>query len=50
MDGFVNGYGFLKLKKAILDKLGWSWKAGKGERTHVTLDVQDGALVVKKKA
>jgi len=49
IDGFINGYGFLKLKKALLDKLGWNWKPGKGNRTLVTLDVQDGVLILKKK-
>ena len=49
LDGFINGYGFLKLKKALLDKLSWNWKPGKGNRTLVTLDVQDGVLILKKK-
>jgi hypothetical protein len=39
----------LKLKKAVLDKLAWNWKAGKGERTFVTLAIKDGILTVRKK-
>jgi hypothetical protein len=36
INDFINGYGFLKLEKAILDKLGWKWKPEKGNRTPVT--------------
>ena len=49
IEGFVNGYGFLKLKKALLDKLSWNWKPGKGNRTLVTLDLENGVLTIRKK-
>jgi hypothetical protein len=48
VEAFINGYGFLRLSKSLLDS--WGWKPGKGNRTLVSLDMQDGALIVKKKA
>jgi hypothetical protein len=45
-DGFVNKYNFLRVSDAILEKLGWPV----GKQVDVTLDVQNGALVVNKKA
>ena len=45
VDAFVNKYNFLRLSDAILEKLGWSID----KNVDVTLDVKDGALIVKKK-
>jgi hypothetical protein len=46
VNGFVNKYNFLRVSDALLEKLGWPID----QNVDVTLDVQDGAIFVKKKA
>ena len=43
--GFVNKYHFMRINSKVLAKLGWP----EGVKLDVTLDVKDGALIVKKK-
>ena len=45
-EGFVNKYGFIKVRGAVLEKLGWKIT---GPRLALTLDVQNGTLILKKK-
>ncbi len=45
-EGFVNKYGFIKVRGAVLEKLGWKMT---GPRFALTLDVQNGILILKKK-
>ena len=44
--GFINKYHFMRLNAKILKELGWPTD----ERVNITLDVQDGSLVIKRKA
>ena len=46
-EGFVNKYGFIKVRGAVLEKLGWKIP---GPRLALTLDVQNGELILKKKS
>jgi hypothetical protein len=45
VNGFINKYHFMRLNDAILEKLGWPT----GEKVNVSLDVENGALVVKRR-
>lgn len=45
VEAFVNDYVFLKIRKKVLEKIGWPNK-----KFDVTLDIEGGALIVKKKA
>jgi hypothetical protein len=45
-EGFVNKYNFLRVSDAILTKLGWPT----GVNLDVTLDIQNGALIIKRKS
>ena len=45
-EGFVNKYGFIKVRGVVLEKLGWKIT---GPRLALTLDVQNGTLILKKK-
>lgn len=45
LNGFVNKYHFLRVSRAVLEKLGWP----KDVQIDVTLNVKDGALVVKRR-
>jgi hypothetical protein len=45
VNGFINKYHFMRVSGAILEKLGWPID----KQVNVTLDVQDGALVVRKR-
>jgi len=42
----LNPYGFIFMRKKWLAEVGWPT----GKKVDVSLDVQDGALIVKKKA
>lgn len=46
-EGFVNKYGFIKVRGAVLEKLGWKIT---GPRLALLLDVQNGTLILKKKS
>jgi len=46
LEAFVNKYGFIKVRGAVLEKLGWKIT---GPRLALLLDVQDGTLILKKK-
>jgi hypothetical protein len=52
VESFVNEYRFLQVPKKVLEKIGWSEKLDKRrtKKVMVTLDFQDGALVVKKRS
>jgi hypothetical protein len=41
---FVNAYGFIRLNKQVLAAVG----LGKGDKTPITIDLQDNALIVRK--
>jgi hypothetical protein len=43
-DGFSNEYNFMRVSDEVLNALHWPI----GEKVNVTLDVQDGILIVKK--
>ena len=45
VNGFINKYHFMRVSGAILEKLGWPID----KQVNVTLDVQDGALLVRKR-
>jgi hypothetical protein len=45
-EGFVNDYGFLKIRNKILEKVGWPVD----KKFDVTIDFVDGALVIRKKS
>jgi hypothetical protein len=42
--GFINAYGFIHLPKSILSAFG----LGKGDKTSITIDLQDNALIIRK--
>jgi hypothetical protein len=50
IDAFVNEYGFLKIKRTTLEKIGWYEKLDerRNKKVNVKLDFKDGALVVKR--
>lgn len=52
IEAFVNEYGFLKVQKKVLEKIGWYQKidARRSKKVDVTLDFENGALIIKKKA
>ena len=43
-NGFVNRWGFIHLKGKVAEAFG----AIKGQKTPITIDLQEGALVIKK--
>jgi hypothetical protein len=43
-EGFVNPWGFIHLSNGVATAFG----ANKGTKTAITIDLQDGALIVKK--
>jgi hypothetical protein len=43
-EGFVNKWGFIHLKSKVAEAFG----AIKGQKTPITIDLQEGALVIKK--
>jgi len=43
-EGFVNKWGFIHLKGKVSEAFG----AIKGQKTPITIDLQEGALVIKK--
>ena len=43
-EGFVNKWGFIHLKGKVAEAFG----ATKGQKTPITIDLQEGALVIKK--
>jgi hypothetical protein len=44
VEGFVNPWGFIHLKKNVVEAFG----ATMGQKTAITIDLQEGTLVVKK--
>jgi len=43
-EGFVNPWGFIRLNSKVAEAFG----ATKGQKTPITIDLQEGALVIKK--
>jgi len=43
-EGFVNPWGFVRLNSKVAEAFG----AIKGQKTPITIDLQEGALVIKK--
>lgn len=43
-EGFVNKWGFIHLNSKVAEAFG----ATKGQKTPITIDLQEGALVIKK--
>jgi len=43
-EGFVNPWGFIRLNSKVAEAFG----AIKGQKTPITIDLQEGALVIKK--
>lgn len=43
-EGFVNRWGFIHLNSKVAEAFG----AIKGQKTPITIDLQEGALVIKK--
>jgi len=44
VEGFVNSWGFVRLSQKVTEAFG----AQKGQKTPITIDPQEGALVIKK--
>jgi len=43
-EGFVNAYGFIRLNGKVAEAFG----VEKGKKTNVTIDMNDGALIIRK--